>query len=492
VERETEPILAEPAASGSLPWRILKPGRNCWQIASAQHARVLIDADCYFSSLDQALRQAQNSILILGWDFDGRIKLSRDPDRSSMLGELLRGLVEARPELEVHILVWSFAVVHAPSAALPLIWGDRWQEHPRIHLRLNRQHRVYAAHHEKLVSIDGNIAFAGGIDLTVDRWDTSAHRPDEPARVDPEGQPYPPVHDLQMVVDGEAASALAATARHRWWQATGERVDTRRTTLSAWPKGAGQDFEQPEIALSRTAPRWRDIPAIGESGRLTIDALNSARRSIYIETQYLADFAVGDILARRLSEPGGPDVVLVLTKAFEGLVERWVMGANRDRLVRRLKQADHFDRLRACYPVVGRDDGEHDVIIHSKLMIIDDDLLRIGSSNLNNRSVGVDTELDLAIEARTEATRASIARVRSRLLGEHLGQPAERVAAETASRRSIVQALDALNHGPRGLRVFEATRTPGPTRPWLGTWLLDPRRPLRPFRLLRGWKRRGT
>ena len=113
--------LAEPRAAGAAHSRVVSPGRNCWRLAHARRAAVLIDGAEYFARLESALRQARHSVLILGWDFDGRIRLCADaePDRSPQLGPWLRSLVEARPELRVRVLVWSTAVVRAerPRAA---------------------------------------------------------------------------------------------------------------------------------------------------------------------------------------------------------------------------------------------------------------------------------------------------------------------------------------------------------------------------------------
>ena len=110
-----------------------------------------------------------------------------------------------------------------------------------------------------------------------------------------------------------------------------------------------------------------------------------------------------------------------MTHQSRGLVERLVMGSNRDRLIRRLHQADRHDRLRVYYPVVPGREGEGQILVHSKLIIVDDTLLRVGSSNLNNRSAGLDTECDLAIEARNERERRAIRGIRDRLVAEHLG-----------------------------------------------------------------------
>ena len=52
------------------------------------------------------------------------------------------------------------------------------------------------------------VAFAGGIDLTVQRWDTQGHAAIDPIRLTPEGSAYGPVRDLQMMVEGSAAQAI--------------------------------------------------------------------------------------------------------------------------------------------------------------------------------------------------------------------------------------------------------------------------------------------
>ena len=473
------------------------PGRTCWRVAEADRAAVLVDAACYFARLDSALRLARRSVLIIGWDFDGRIRLRPDVGEDCPpLGEMLHVLAESRAELEIWILVWSIATLHAPSKARTLLLGARWQEHPRIHLRLDYQHPIYGAHHQKIVCIDDRLAFAGGIDLTVDRWDTTRHSADEPTRQTPDGIAYGPVHDVQMAVDGAAAAALAELAQFRWRHATGQAVASVDGDEALWPADLEPDFRQVPVAISRTAPPWGDQSAAAEAAALTRDAIAAARRTIYVETQYFVDFRLGDLLAERLAERDGPDVVIIAAKSLHGTLERFAMGSNRDRLIRRIKQADRFDRLRVLYPAVPASDGECDVMIHAKVIIVDDCFVRVGSSNISNRSVGLDTECDLAIKARDEAEGRSIAGLRGRLLAEHLDVTPQQVAEAVAASRSLIQAVDRLNINTRGLRPFEALASRGSTRPVVGTWLFDPRRPFEPLwflhskrsRLLRRYK----
>ena len=83
------------------------------------------------------------------------------------------------------------------------------------------------------------------------------------------------------------------------------------------------------------------------------------------------------------------------------------MGVLRSKLVERLRAADVEGRFNVYYPEMpGLAEGTC-IDVHSKMMAVDDEWLRIGSANINNRSMGVDTECDLAIEA---GGRAEIAR----------------------------------------------------------------------------------
>lgn len=469
---------------------ILRPGQNCWRVAQADRASILIDGAAYFACLEAALCRAERSILIIGWDFDGSIRLRPEvsAEDSPPLGPLLRSLVEAKPDLEVRILVWSVAVVHAPGAPGPLIFGAEWQDHPRLQLKLDTHHPLYAAHHQKIVCIDDAMAFVGGMDLTVERWDTHRHACDDPIRLKDDGSIYEPVHDLQMAVDGKAARSVAEVGYGRWKFATGEELSPAPPAGGdPWPEDLAADFVDVPIAIARTYPAWGDQPAAQEAAALTLDALSAARKSIYIEAQYMTAPAIGDVLEQRLADPDGPEIVVIQTHESHGWTEELVMGTNRDRLIRRLRKCDHYNRLRVYYPVIPNGSGgECQVLIHSKLIIVDDVFLRIGSSNLNNRSMGLDSECDLAIEATTEEERRTIAGLRDRLLAEHLEtQPRTFVEALEGAGGSVIQAVDQLNTGTRGLRAFGAMDDDGPDAPAPGTGLLDPLEPFEPLALFR-------
>lgn len=464
---------------------IISPGRNCWRVAQASKAAVLIDGAEYYAQLETALRSAEHSILIAGWDFDGRIRLrpETEKDESPPLGELLCQLLDAKPELTVHILVWSLSLVQSPSSSLEILFHAQWRKHPRMNFRFDTSHPFYAAHHEKIVCIDDAIAFAGGFDLTVSRWDRSEHRPQESARTDPDGKAYQPLHDMQMAVSGKAAAALGELIRTRWKTAIGQQLSpARRPAEDPWPTGLDPQFQNISVAIARTRPEYNGLEEVNESATLTLDAIRSARDAIYIETQFLTAKPVGDALIELLSLERGPEIVIVKTHHAKGLMERLVMGINGDRFIRWLRRADRHGRLKVYYPAIYDGEQKHEIYVHSKMLIIDDRFVRIGSANLSNRSIGLDTECDLAIEARNDETRRAIAALRNRLVGEHVGAEPDRVAAMILQKGSLGRAIDQLPKGSRRLTMSDAMTDEGPSSRLPGSWLLDPKRVFRPFR----------
>jgi phosphatidylserine/phosphatidylglycerophosphate/cardiolipin synthase-like enzyme len=128
-------------------------------------------------------------------------------------------------------------------------------------------------------------------------------------------------------------------------------------------------------------------------------------------------------LAKRLREPDGPEVILVSTEHSPSYFDQVTMDRTRLNFIRTLTSADRHGRFHAYSPVttLGRT-----IIVHAKLTIIDDTLMRIGSANINNRSLGFDTECDLSFEAtgpESAANRAEITRLRNKLLAHWLGCP---------------------------------------------------------------------
>ena len=138
---------------------------------------------------------------------------------------------------------------------------------------------------------------------------------------------------------------------------------------------------------------------VREVEALNLAAIAAARHTIYLENQYLAARRLVDALAARLREADGPEIVIVLPRRGNNPLERETMDSARHRLIQVLWAADDHRRLGVYWPVT---DGGAPIYVHSKVMVVDDRLLRVGSSNLNNRSMGFDSECDVAIEANSD------------------------------------------------------------------------------------------
>jgi len=436
---------------------VLREGENCWRIAKAARAAFLIDADAYFTAFRHAVARARESVFMLGWDIDSRVQLNPGTaDPPVTLLPFLNDVLARRPTLRVFALAWDFSVLYTLEREPLPTYRFAWKAHPRLAFRLDDAHPFGGAHHQKIVVVDDALAFAGGLDLTIRRWDTPAHQANEPARVDPAGVPYPPAHDIQMMVDGEAAAALGELARARWHTATGEAPAAPRSrtepAADLWPETTLPDVEDAPIGIARTMPPFRDAPAVKEIATCAEQSIALARRFIYIENQYLTSAAIGAALARRLAEPTGPEVVIVLPREEHGWLEQSSMGIMRGRLLRHLLGADRHGRLRLFFPEIPALDQGCCMNVHGKVTIVDDRSARVGSANLTNRSMGVDTECDLVLDAELDPRLGpTIASLRNRLLAEHLECDPQAVADALGARDSLIGAVESLRGRARSL-----------------------------------------
>jgi phospholipase D1/2 len=491
----TRTVLEAPTLTpdGTMPspaddHRILRPGQNCWRIARAERVAYLVDGAAYFAAFRAAAARAECSIFIIGWDVDSRTALVHAPPDDGLpdrLGDFLDALAERRRSLHIQVLDWDFAMLYALERELLPIYTLGWRTHRRLHFHLDDRHPLGGSHHQKIVVIDDAVAFVGGLDLTIRRWDTPAHRPDEPRRVDPGGDPYPPFHDVQMMVDGAAAVALGELARERWRRATDRdpQAVVHESTPDPWPGSVRPDLTGVEVAIVRTEPDYGGRAAVHEVRQLYLDAIAAARRWIYVENQYFTSAAVGEALAARLAEPDGPEIVIVSRRHGGGWLEQNTMEVLRSRLVRQLRESERSGRLGVYCPEHAGLNGKC-IDLHSKLMIVDDRLLRIGSANLANRSMGLDTECDLAIEAGGAEVAHSIGALRDRLLGEHLGVAPDRVAREIERRGSLIAAVEALRGNHRSLEPLDAAAASDLEALVPEAAVIDPERPVDPEALV--------
>lgn len=457
--------------SASANRSLFQPGHNCWRVEPARRAAFMVDGDNYFRAFVEAARKAKRSILITGWDFHSRTRLlCSDPENCELeLGDFLNELARRNRHLHIHVLIWDYPMIFGLDREWAPFYGLGWQPHRRVHFRYDNTHPTGGSHHQKIVVIDDAVAFNGGIDLTYRRWDTNRHSPNDEHR-HVKGTAYPPFHDLMMAVEGDAARALGEIVRERWRKATGEtlrppaaqrRIIRRRAAAeemktSRWPGSLSVHLKDVQVGISRTEPAVNGHAGVREIEALYLDMIAAAKQSIYIENQYFTADRIGDALAARLAEPDGPEIIVVLRELSHGWLEELTMQTLRTRLVKKLRDADKHNRFRAFYPfIAGLKEGTC-IDVHSKMIVVDDDIVRIGSANLANRSMGMDTECDLTIEAcGREDVQEQIRGLRSLLLAEHLGFEVAEVCEAVASAGNLRDAIDRLQHEDRTLKPLE-------------------------------------
>ncbi|MDB4946314.1 MAG: Phospholipase D/Transphosphatidylase [Labilithrix sp.] len=445
--------------------------QTTWRMHEHASAGLLVDAQDYYRAFYEAALRAERSILLLGWQFDSDVQLVRgeelppgaDP-RAYELLPLLDRLCRERPELEVKILAWDHSLVFSlEREVLQKIVFDL-ATNERVQFRVDDTVPWGGSHHQKVAIIDGQIAFMGSADICQDRWDTSAHVAHDPLRLSRRRDPYKPYHEVQAVLAGSPVASLLELFSDRWRHATGEELDLAALTVphagdpAELLDGITVTLPMPTgcLALCRTVPVAPGRPHVHEIRDLYVRAIRSAESLVYIETQYLTSHCVRDALLARFREPGRSklDVVIVLPHKPEKLKEELTIGepqaAVLDAIVAGAREGGH--RL-GVYNVAspGHDGAEGQfVYIHAKLMIVDDRFFTMGSANLANRSMTVDSEINAAWMAGPgdRALRQAIRRVRVRLMLEHLGEAAD--VRLVARRAGLVERLERLVDEGRG------------------------------------------
>ena len=366
---------------------------------------VLVDGAEALPRIAEALAGARSHVHIAGWHVTPGFGLTRD-GQASQLRDLLGDLAE---RVEVKVLLWGGAPLPVFTPARAAVRTVREQLTRGTHVRcaLDFHERPMHCHHEKLVIVDNEVAFVGGIDLTSlggDRFDTSGH----------------PIrgrlgwHDSASRVRGPAVADVSAHFAARWRAVTGERIET-----GSPPEQIGDV----ELQVVRTVPeKVYDFLPRGDFRILEsyTRALRSAGKLVYLESQFLWSAQVVEILARKLRDPPGDDfrvVVLLPAKPNNGADStRGQLGL--------LADADAGQGRFLASTIVARSGGlTGPLYVHSKIAIVDDAWLTIGSANLNEHSFFNDTEVNIV------TCSARIAReTRLRLWAEHLERSVEDVS----------------------------------------------------------------
>lgn len=435
--------------SASYPAR---PGNRVWP---------LIDGEPAFRRICEAIEAARQSVwatVTFMWAAfempDGRGSALDVLDRAAARGVDVR-LVFWRPDTETER--------HKRNA----FWGSA--EHldllearrSAVKIRWDRAHPGFCQHQKSWLvdaGADGETAFVGGINLNPHSMVAPGHC----------GEGHN--HDVYVELAGPSAVDLHHNFAQRWNEAS-----ERRTPDGRWGAGSETDLPFPirvpavrgaaVVQVQRTIHpgRYRDGTAtpggrafdVASGERSILDqyraAIDAARRTIYIENQYLDVPEIIDCLERALGR--GVDVVLLMPA--EPDVTLPVPPERRTMLDRRAALGGQAGFLLAGIAGLGADGRRKPVYVHDKLMLIDDAWATVGSCNLHRWSLFGNGEMNVSF-----ADADSVRALRCALLREHLGHDTTGIddrAALSLFRqvaRDNRRKLDAGDHGWQGL-AFE-------------------------------------
>ena len=397
----------------------IDPGADGWASTGAFAPRAgcrvepFVDGTEALPRIAEAIRSARSHVHLAGWHFDPSFRLEED-------GSPLRDvLAEAAERVDVRVLAWA-------GAPLPLFRPARRDVRrtceelaggTRISLALDARERPFHCHHEKLVVVDGELAFVGGIDLTAlagDRLDSSEHPPRG-------GLGW---HDTAVRLEGPIVADVAQHFLVRW-----HAVADNGLPLPGKPTGAPLP-EGVEAQFVRTVPeRLYEPVRHGEWSILEsyLRALGAAERLVYLESQFLWSPEITFVLADKLRRPPSDDFRVIAV-----LPSRPNNGADDSRgqvglLIDADKASgDDTTRFLAC-TLYQPGPGGNPVYVHSKAAVVDDAWLTIGSANLNEHSLFNDTEANVVVRDPTLARE-----VRLRLWEEHLERPRHEIDGDPA------------------------------------------------------------
>ena len=468
-----------------------------WRYGIATKAHVVVDGADYFDLVRDAMMQARQRIMLIGWDFDTRITLGpgrrwwhrRSRRVPAKLGSFVLWLARRNPDIEILVLKWNIGALKSLLRGAMMLHLLRWWRQPNIVFKLDSAHPLGCSHHQKIVVIDDGFAVCGGIDMTSERWDTRDHLAGDPRRRFPSGALSRPWHDCTMLLEGEVAGLLGAYGRERWRQAgAGELAPCQPQAQTAWPRRLKPQFRDVEVGIARTRSQHADYAEVREIEALYLALIARARRFIYAENQYFASRKIFEAIVARLAEPDPPEIVVVNPITGYGWLDQEAMDTARVRLLHELRPRDHAGRFSIWTPYT---DGDIPIYVHAKVMIVDDEVLRVGSANMNNRSLGLDSECDVFIDCARPANHhcgPDIARVRHDLLAEHCGvslPEMERLLAQHGSMAAVIASRPA---GGRSLRPLPLRELTAAEKSLADNEVLDPERP---EEMLAFYKRRG-
>ncbi len=381
--------------------------------------------------------------------------------RGHLMG-ILRAAIAAG--VDVRTMLWrqqQETPDHRTNNTAAVIFVNRTEAGRRGEAILDAVGRTTGSHHQKALVVqnrDGRLAFVGGIDLALGRWDSQEHLPNDERAKGGRNIANDGWHDTHTMIEGPAVDDVETNFRQRWNAHPDAAVGGRTNVPARSPAELIDPIPQAShyVQVNRTLPRgvphfpFADPDAGDPGARLArVNAIRRARRFVYIEDQYLTMFDWEDYEALLASQdplnflPADPDTVAAALRARlvganpldfvailiprrldeEPRFANGVIYELRKRFITFLTHglSDEVKRERLLVFHLRNRTGQF-TYVHAKNMVVDDLWASIGSTNLGYRSLTYDSELncDVIDGAIVRGARRYARNFRVELWREHL------------------------------------------------------------------------
>ena len=426
---------------------------------SGNEVKDLVDGKEFMGDLREAILKLDKDdfVLIAGWEFwqyralDKRV-ITKNPrvDNYFLTGALADAV---KKQANVRVLAFDNIIPGIKDRMKNFLDSVSRLSKVKVSACLDKPSNFAVSHHQKEVVIGrsnfkDSRAYVGGMDLAVDRWDDNHHNR---ALIEARGRNYG-WHDIQVVVQGPAVLQLWANFAERWKDVQRRRPKLLPCPVPAWdwntwanrPKMGNKHVQVLRTIAPASAGNPMRFMTNGERSVLCglKKAIEKAECYIYIEEQFLWDCELADLVGAQMQARPNLRLIIVMTAGCE---LPWVAGDHafylRSEFFRKAMRVSTkwdiaFGATSRVYPygLFQAKDGDglgKAIYVHSKLIIIDDRYVAIGSANVDERSMHIETELTVGIvdgDTRTSylgGAKTTVCKfamnLRDRLWREHLG-----------------------------------------------------------------------
>jgi phosphatidylserine/phosphatidylglycerophosphate/cardiolipin synthase-like enzyme len=406
-----------------------------------------IDGEETFKLMYEKFIQAKSCIYIANYDLDPRLRFVRGEEEPSKLNSASNNLIrspcrvdgstdpqeqkfaeedeiyplqdllieKAKQGVEIKIIVWQ------PRLELRIVpgadergLGGRTKEvemmnqlaksngtEQNLIVRIdNTAPTLTSGHHDKIIVIDNQIGFCGGLDLSHGKWDTSHHDFDNPLR-DVNAHPW---HDVHAMVKGPIVWDLIYHFHQRWvYSMTKDINHVRGIEIKSSFSNQSDDGNTSIVAL-RT---WNKLNRNGGIIAWYAEMFRRAKESIYIENQFpFENKSITQLLLKRLKDVPNLKVIVVgpINPNLPGFIGSIIAKASINDIDKNLEVLRKVGEGRVkTYCLISQDDSvveqRKQIYVHSKVMIVDDKWITIGSANMDRDGFRDSSELDLGMLA---------------------------------------------------------------------------------------------